>query len=163
MAKEVTIYEKYGGHEFFHDCIYGLYLDMFDHPEIAYHFIGVDLVKLSKLQTQYLIRAIGGPDTYQGRPLAEVHRGMEITFFQFDEIARSFRDVFLDKGVSPTDATIIMNFVAGHEKEIVTRKTSWIDQIMRPFYHLVRKFFGKFLPRKNSWILATRIKKRKSQ
>lgn len=161
MAEEVTIYDKYGGHDFFHGCIYGLYLDMFDHPEIAYHFMGVDLVKLSKLQTQYLIRAIGGPSLYEGRPIAEVHKDMDITFFQFDEIARSFRDVFLDKGVSAKDADIIMNFVAGHEKAIVTQKSSWIDEVMRPIYQFIKRNFGKFLPRKNSWVLSTRIKRRK--
>lgn len=133
-----SIYQKYGGYDFFHDCIYGLYLDMFNHPEISYHFISVDIKKLSKHQTQYLIRAIGGPDMYEGRPIKEVHAGMDVTYFQFDEIAKSFRDVFLNKGVSADDADFIMKFVAGHEKDIVTAKTSLIDRIMRPFYRFIR-------------------------
>lgn len=136
-----NIYDKYGGKEFFHDCIYGLYLDMFDRPEISYHFVGVDIYRLSELQTQYLIRAIGGPDIYQGRPIREVHRDLEITPFQFKEIASAFRDVFLAKGVSKKDADFIMKFVAGHEKDIVTVKTSFMDRLMRPIYKFFKKFF----------------------
>ena len=154
----MTIYDKYGGYDFFHQCIFGLYLDMYDHPEIAYHFIGVDIEKLSENQTNYLIRAIGGPDQYKGGSVVEVHRHMGITHFQFAEIAKSFRQVFLDKGVSLEDTAIIMKFVSGHESQIVTRKTSLIDQIMRPIYRILRKVFGRFLSKKNSWVRSGKIK-----
>lgn len=133
----MTIYEKYGGYDFFHGTIYALYLDMFDHPEISYHFIGVDIHRLSRMQTQYLIRAIGGPNLYEGGSIPEVHRNMQITPFQFKEIANSFRQIFLDKGVAPADVSIIMNFIAGHKKQIVTANQSLIDKIMKPFYRLV--------------------------
>lgn len=139
----MTIYEKYGGYDFFHATIYALYLDMFDHPEISYHFIGVDIHKLSRLQTQYLIRAIGGPDQYEGLPIKEVHRNLDITAFQFQEIAKSFRQIFLDKGVVEQDVMEIMHFISGHEAEIVTAKTSLIDQIMRTIYRFVRKYFKR--------------------
>lgn len=154
-----SIYEKYGGYDFFHDSIYGLYLDMFDHPEISYHFIGVDIARLSRLQTQYLIRAIGGPDLYEGKPLIEVHKNMAITPFQFQEIAKSFQQVFLNKGVSMEDTTFIMKFVAGHEKEIVTAKSSFMDRLMRPVYKFLHKYFGKFLSKHNSWNRSGKIKK----
>lgn len=147
-----TIYEKYGGHDFFKDCIYSLYLDMFDHPEISYHFFGVDIEELATHQTHYLIRAIGGPDLYKGRPIVEVHKELDITPFQFNEIAKSFRQVFLDKGVAPHDVNLIMDFISGHERSIVTEKTSRIDKIMRPIYRFFRKYLRKFLSKKNSWV-----------
>lgn len=154
----MTIYEKYGGYDFWHECIYGLYLDMFDHPEIAFHFLGVDLEWLSRQQTNYLIRAIGGPDLYDGGEVQAVHAHMGITKFQYAEIAKAFRQVFLKKGVSEADTDFIMNFVASHATQIVTRKTSLMDQIMRPIYRFVRKFFGWCLSKKNSWIRSSKIK-----
>lgn len=154
-----SIYEKYGGYDFFHDSIYGLYLDMFDHPEISYHFLGVDIQRLSRLQTQYLIRAIGGPDQYEGGPIQDVHKHMEITPFQFQEIAKSFRAVFLKKGVSVQDTDFIMQFIAGHEKQIVTAKTSLMDQLMRPIYKFIHKVFGGFLSKSNSWNRSGKLKK----
>jgi hemoglobin len=138
-----TIYDKYGGHDFFHSCIYALYLDMFDHPEISFHFIGIDIETLAKHQTQYLIRAIGGPDLYQGRSILDVHKHLEITPFQFKEIAMAFRQVFIDKGMSAEDADVIMKFVSGHKRAIVTRPTSLIDRIMRPIYKFWNTIFRK--------------------
>jgi hemoglobin len=128
------IYEKYGGYDFFHGCIYGLYIEMFDHPEISYHFIGVDIEWLSRAQTNFLVRAIGGPDQYQGQTLDIVHKHMKITPFQFREIAKAFRKVFIDKGVSQTDADMILEFVKSYQGQIVTAKTSLWDEVMRPIY-----------------------------
>ena len=127
---------------------------MFDHPEISYHFFGVDIETLSQNQTHYLIRAIGGPDLYQGRTMPDVHKDLDITSFQFQQIALAFRQVFLDKGVEKDDVDVIMNFVLAHEKVIVTEKNSRIDKIMRPIYRFFRKYFRKFLSKKNSWIRA---------
>ena len=138
-----SIYDKYGGYNFFHGCIYALYLDMFDHPEISYHFIGVDIERLSHLQTQYLTRAIGGPDIYQGIDVKAAHKNLDITPFQFNEIANAFRSVFLKKGVSLEDVEVIMTFVGGHDKDIITDKTSLIDQVMRFIYRLIKKLFAK--------------------
>ena len=127
---------------------------MFDHPEISYHFFGVDIETLSQNQTHYLIRAIGGPDLYQGRTMPDVHKDLDITSFQFQQIALAFRQVFLDKGVEKDDVDVIMNFVLAHEKVIVTEKNSRIDKIMSPIYRFFRKYFRKFLSKKNSWIRA---------
>ena len=140
----LTIYDKYGGYEFFHGCIYDLYIDMFDHPEISYHFIGVNIERLSQLQTQYLIRAIGGPDQYEGRPIKNIHRFMRITAFEFDEIAVAFKNVFLKNGVSIEDTEFIMEFVASHKSEIVTAKSNFMDKLMRPIYRFFKKISKRF-------------------
>lgn len=155
---QINLYDKYGGYDFYHGCIYGLYLDMFDHPEIAYHFVGVDIERLSHLQCQYLTSAIGGPDIYEGADVKFVHQQMDITPFQFSEIALAFRNVFIEKGITPEDADIIMQFISSHEKTIVTAKTSWIDRIMRPIYRFFKKKFAKYLSKKNSWIRSGKIK-----
>lgn len=152
----MTIYEKYGGFDFFHRCIYGLYLDMFDHPEIAYHFVGVDLERLSKLQTQFLVRAIGGPDQYQGGPIKEVHLKMKITPFEFNQIAIAFRGVFEKAGVVKEDVDTIMTFIASHQSEIVTAKSNRIDRFMRPIYRFCRRYLRWLFPKDSSWMRAGR-------
>lgn len=139
MSTQVTLFEKYGGWDFYHRCIYDLYLDMFDRPEISYHFIGVDIETLSKHQTQFLVRAIGGPQVYEGRPIVEVHREKEISLFQFKEIAQAFREVFIKNGVTKKDADTIMKFVASFEAQVVTRKITTIDRIMIPIYRFLTK------------------------
>lgn len=150
-VKEQSIYKRYGGYEFFHGCIYELYKDMFLRPEISHHFLGVDIDILSRHQTQYLVKHIGGPHRYGGKPIKWVHRNMDITDFQFDEIAKAFKQVFLDRGVSEEDTQTIMNFVASRKGSIVTASWSLIDGIMMPIYYisdLIRAAFNIILGRK---------------
>ncbi|MBT3586418.1 MAG: group 1 truncated hemoglobin [Halobacteriovoraceae bacterium] len=140
-----TIYEKYGGFEFWHHCIYDLYLDMFDHPEISYHFIGVNIITLSTHQAQFLSPAIGGPVLYKGPPMKLVHKDLDISEFQFAEIAKAFAQVFRDNGVEEKDVLHIMKFVGSFQKAITSSKVNLIDEIMRPFYSFVEWLtkFGK--------------------
>jgi hemoglobin len=139
----VSIYEKYGGYEFFHGCIYELYLSMFEHPEISYHFVGVDIERLSKHQAQFLVRAIGGPDLYKGRPIIDVHKEMKVSLFEFKEIASAFRNVFLKRGVSVEDTDIIMSFVGSRQRDIVTVKSNFMDRFMKPIYRWFKKIARK--------------------
>lgn len=133
-ALKNTIYDRYGGYNFFHECIYQLYREMYDHPEISYHFVGVDIDVLSKHQTQYLIRNIGGPKIYGGKPIKWVHRNMDITDFQFDEIAKAFAKAFRDKGMAEEDVKTIIKFVASRRQDVVTAEWVLIDKIMAPIY-----------------------------
>ena len=68
-----SIYEKYGGYSTIYNAIEDLYEEMCDHPEIAQHFLGVDLERLIKLQTQFVSKALGGPVEYKGRPMGRAH------------------------------------------------------------------------------------------
>lgn len=149
--KKVTIYQRYGGYEFFHGCIYELYKDVFLRPEVSHHFVGADIDILSRHQTQFLVRHIGGPNKYGGKPIKWVHKNMDITEFQFSEVAKAFKQVFLDKGVSEEDAQFIMEFVGGEKNRIVTADWSLIDAVMMPIYwvyDLASKILNTILMRK---------------
>jgi hemoglobin len=138
-----SIYNKYGGWPFFHGIIFQLYVELVDHPEISHHFIGVDIEKLSRLQTEFLCQAIGGPQNYQGRPLAGVHKSMGISEFQFAVVAKRFGQIFKNNGLTKEEVKTIMDFVGSHRPQIVTRKIAMIDRVMKPFYevvYLLRRF-----------------------
>jgi hemoglobin len=131
-----NLYEKYGFDKF-HYCILQLYLDLYDHPEIAYHFIGVDLKKLALHQAEFLCSHIGGPThMYKGQELSFVHENMDITPFQFREIAKVFKKIFLENDIDKSDVKTIMEFIAQQRKGIVTAKWSFMDFIMIPIYKI---------------------------
>ena len=98
MSK-ITIYEKYGGFDFFHNIIYQLYIELFDHIEISYHFFGVDLQKLSLLQAQFLCEAIGGPKMYKGGNIQIVHKYMKVTEYEFETVVDRFEEIFERNGL----------------------------------------------------------------
>jgi hemoglobin len=133
----MDIYQKYGGFDFFHRIIYDLYLELFDHPEISMHFIGVDIERLSKMQTEFLGEAIGAGPIYKGGDIKVVHKEMGITKFQFEIVAKRFAQIFQEHGLQPDEVKFIMQFVGSYQGAIVTSKYSLMDRIMRPIY----KFF----------------------
>jgi hemoglobin len=146
-GKPGSIYNKYGGWNFFKRIIFELYIELVDRPEISHHFIGVDIDKLSTLQTQFLCQAIGGPQKYSGKSLANVHRFLGISEFQFSIVADRFAQIFRDNGLNSEEVKTIMDFVLSHRQEIVTQKMARIDRVMRSVYGVVnyicRLFRGK--------------------
>jgi hemoglobin len=53
-------------------------------PELAGWFTGVDMRRLRSHQTAFLLFALGGPESYVGRPLHQAHAGLQITDAAFD-------------------------------------------------------------------------------
>ena len=157
----MTIYEKYGGFEFWHDCIWSLYLDMFDHPEIGHHFLGVNMERLSRRQAEFLVSHIGGPPMYKGPSIKTIHRAMEISDFQFEEIGKSFAGVFRAKGVSEEDVQEIMAFIVSFKNDIVETQLAPIDRIMIPIYKFAFKnlkfLFGGRGVKGSSWLRSGKL------
>ena len=138
MSK-ITIYEKYGGFDFFHNIIYQLYIELFDHIEISHHFFGVNLEKLSILQTQYLCEAIGGPPMYKGADIQIVHKFMKVTDYEFETVVDRFEEIFKNNGLKPEEVKFIGSFIRSKRSVIVTSKNTPIDRIARYIYKRIFK------------------------
>lgn len=140
--KKITIYEKYGGFDFFHKIIYELYLELFDHIEISYHFIGVDMIRLSRMRAQYLCEAIGGPPMYEGGNITAVHKDLKVTEYEFDIVAKRFAEIFKQNGLEDDEIKFIMKFIGSKKSVIVTAKNTLIDRIVKYFTKRFNKFFN---------------------
>lgn len=140
----MNLCDKYGGYETYHKIIYELYLDLFDHPEVSYHFVGVDPFHLSALQAQFVCRALGGNVKYKGRSLAVVHKDMNISEFQMNEVLNAFRGIFLKNGFESADVEKICGVLSRFAPLVVKCKLSWIDKIMILIYHLWDRISIKF-------------------
>lgn len=137
---KISIYEKYGGFDFFHNIIYQLYIELFDHIEISYHFFGVNLQKLSLLQAQFLCEAIGGPKMYKGGNIQAVHKYMKVTEYEFETVVKRFEEIFEKNGLDKDEVKFIGTFIRSNKAHIVTSKNTWIDRIARYFYKRITKF-----------------------
>ena len=135
-----SIYEKYGGYNTIYNIIFELYQELCDHPEIAIHFIGVDIDRLIRLQTQFVSRALGANIEYKGRPLGRAHHHLDITNFQYNEVQRIFANLFVKHGFSEEDANTVRELLKEEQAKIVTAKWSLIDMIVKPFYMFINYF-----------------------
>ena len=77
------------------------YHRVLDDPELAGWFAGVDMRRLRRHQTAFLLYALGGAETYLGRPLHEAHAGLHITDAAFDATVEHLVFALHDVGVAP--------------------------------------------------------------
>lgn len=140
----MNLYQKLGKEEGWYDILYHLYCELIDHPEIAHHFLGVDIEKLSQKQTQYLCSAFGSPKPYTGRDLKIVHKDMGITPFQFKVVVDQIEYILKMKGVDSADSKVIVRVFKAHRGIVVTAKRSIYDQILIPWYRFVYKVESYF-------------------
>jgi hemoglobin len=64
----------------------------------------------------------GGPDTYQGRTMKELHAGMRITAAEFDALVSDLEKVLGNNKVSEKDIALILKAVEATRKDIVEGK-----------------------------------------
>ena len=136
----MNIYDKLGKEEGFYDVIYTLYLELVDHVEISHHFIGVNIIKLSQLQTEYLCKAFGSLKNYTGRDLKEVHMNLRITPFQFNIVVERLKLILKKKGLKQSDIVTFIKVFKNQRGKVITASQSSYDLLLIPWYKVVFQF-----------------------
>jgi hemoglobin len=72
-------YEDLGGEAAIGLTVEHFYRYVLADPKLAPYFEGADISRLKGHQRAFLGAAIGGPELYEGRDMAEAHQGLRIT------------------------------------------------------------------------------------
>ena len=72
-------------------------------PEIGHYFVHVPLEKLKLMQREFFAMATGGPVTYAGRPLSEVHRPLAISRREFQRFTEHLITTLEEEGIGEQD------------------------------------------------------------
>ncbi|CAN5154956.1 group 1 truncated hemoglobin [soil metagenome] len=91
-------------------------------PELSRWFDGVDLSRLRSHQRAFLLVALGGPDVYAGRTLAEAHAGRGITDAAFDGLVKHLVLALEDLGMAASLIGELRKRVEEARPQIVTAK-----------------------------------------
>ena len=86
-TRKASIYETIGGEEALTAVVGDFYRRVVTDPELAGFFAGTNMVRLTGKQVQFLAAALGGPDSYTGPSMRDVHRGRGIGQKHFDLVA----------------------------------------------------------------------------
>jgi hemoglobin len=81
-----------------------------------------NLDKLKKHLTQFICKASGGPQTYQGKDMKEAHAGMGITLAEFDAAAADLAKAMDKCGVPNQEKEDLMTVVETTRWDIVEKK-----------------------------------------
>jgi hemoglobin len=114
-----SIYDAIGGHDAVTAAVDLFYEKVLADPLLAPYFVGTDLDRLRSHQRAFLTAALGGPEAYDGRSMAEAHRGLSITDAAFGQVAAHLSATLTELGVDDATVGTIVTQVAGLRDDVV--------------------------------------------
>ena len=114
-----SLYNKYGGFEAVSKIVHGFYDKVLMSEILKPYFEGMNTQRLIDHQTRFFCDIMGGPIAFEGRTLAEVHRGKSITEDAFAEMAELLEETLEDHGVEDGDVNALMMIVEDLKDQIV--------------------------------------------
>ncbi len=120
MSKESSIYERIGGEEGIEGLLDDFYAKVTSDPVLKSYFIDVSMERVRKMQKMFFCEVIGGPHHYEGKPLTEVHKNMEISRYEFDRFVKLLVETLKDRGISDKDGREVVAKINIFAGEITT-------------------------------------------
>jgi hemoglobin len=96
-----SLFEEIGDAATLRTAVNLFYRRVLADPGLAPWFAGVDMRRLRAHQLAFLAGALGGPDLFNGRDIAEAHAGLKITNWAFDQLIGHLAASLRDLGSSP--------------------------------------------------------------
>jgi len=82
----MSIYDEIGGSAAVSAAVDQFYQRVIADPILAGYFEGTDMKRLKGHQRAFIAAAIGGPEPYLGRNMAEAHARLDISESDFDRV-----------------------------------------------------------------------------
>ena len=98
-----TTFQKYGGFSTVSRVVMTFYEMVLDSDVVGHHFDNVDMPRLMDHQTKFVSALMGGPAAMSDDRLAQVHRRLDISAAEFDEVVRLLCDAMDTHGMADED------------------------------------------------------------
>ncbi|MEM6565926.1 MAG: group 1 truncated hemoglobin [Pseudomonadota bacterium] len=98
-----STFQKYGGFSTVSRVVMTFYEMVLDSDTIGHYFDDVDMPRLMDHQTKFVSSLMGGPMAMSDDRLAHVHRSLNITSEEFDEVVKLLGDAMTEHGMERGD------------------------------------------------------------
>lgn len=119
-----SLYEKYGGFKTVSRVVITFYELVLDSDQVGYHFEDIDMNRLIDHQTKFMSSVLGGPASFGDERLSAVHRGLNISHEDFDEIASILKEALEIHGMEAPDITATLHAIEAKRSVIVARSVA---------------------------------------
>ncbi|KUJ86117.1 globin [Ruegeria marisrubri] len=116
-----TIYEKYGGFKTISRIVMTFYEMALDSDQIGGYFEDIDMPRLIDHQTKFISSLVGGPASFSDERIEAVHRHLNISHADFDEMAELFAEALSQHGMSEPDIRTCLAAIEEKRSIIVVR------------------------------------------
>lgn len=121
MAEELI--EQVGGPEVVAELVREMYARVLQDAELSPFFEKVDQERLSRMQYEFLVSALGGPVQYTGAELSAIHAGRGITAAHFARFVGHMADAMEDRGIEPQIIDKMLGHLAMYRDKIIGSAT----------------------------------------
>jgi len=118
-SDDSTLYHRLGGEPGISKLLMDFYGHILDDKELAGFFENVEMEKLISMQKELFSSALGGPHTYTGKPLKEVHANRGITLHHFQRFREHLLSTLQDAGVPVEDIQEVVRRVTAMRKDVL--------------------------------------------
>jgi hemoglobin len=98
--KPQSLYERLGGATAIAAVVDGMYAKIFNDAELSEFFKKTDKERQKSMQRKFLTFATGGPSEYDGKSMADAHKGRGIKDKEFDIVCGHVVSTMKELGVS---------------------------------------------------------------
>lgn len=119
-----TIYEKYGGFKTISRVVMSFYEMALESDQIGDYFDDIDLPRLIDHQTKFVSSLVGGPASFSDDRIEAVHRHLNISHSDFDEMATLFGEALALHGMSESDINTALGAIEDKRAIIVARNAA---------------------------------------
>ncbi|MDP3892229.1 group 1 truncated hemoglobin [Nocardioides sp.] len=120
-------YDEIGGAGSVKAVVAVLYQRVLGDPDLIDYFREVDLDRLKAHQRAFLTQALGGPDLFAGRSMAEAHAGLDITDASFDALLEHLLITLHDLGVPDHVVAGVRGAIEPLRAEVVSARPAPVD------------------------------------
>jgi hemoglobin len=115
-----NIYDAIGGGPALAGVVDDFYLRVLADPDLTGFFAGTNMSRLKGKQVEFFAAALGGPEPYVGRSMADAHRGRGIGMRHFELVAGHLEEALRAAGVPADTIATIIGAIAPLANEIVS-------------------------------------------
>ena len=114
-----TTFEKYGGFSAVSRIVMSFYELVLDSDIVGHHFDDIDMPRLIDHQTKFVSGIMGGPSQISDERLHVVHKHLNVTHAEFDEIVALMAQALEQHGVDEADIAEVARIVTSKRSLIV--------------------------------------------
>jgi len=114
-----SVFDRIGGSAAVAAVVDEFYTRVTSDPSLQGYFAGTDMDRLKAHQRAFVATALGGPQEYRGRSMAEAHAGLGVTAEHFDAVVGHLAATMEDLGVPAETIAAIAETLAPLKEQIV--------------------------------------------
>lgn len=118
-----SLFDKVGGAEVVEKVVNRFYDRVINDEQLGKFFEKASVDRIKSMQRQLFSVALGGPLSYQGRPLDEVHKGMGITRDDLSLYIEHLVETLQELEVAPESASQFVARIATYADEVLGEST----------------------------------------